>query len=316
MACVVAVTVGLFAASFARSADFPAHADAVARVSVASGAVDVVVDVGRDPLALAIAGGSIWVHNVEDGTLSRVDPATNGATVVRLGDVVGIAAAGEDLWAAYRGNRLARLDGRTGRIERTLRIGTTRLFKKRDAGFPTFTRDAVWLTVPVLGHGEARQRLVRVDPSSGRTTDSIPIPADPGPPAAAGRFLWIIGRYRNVLARIDTTTRRVSTVPTGFMPSGVAVGAKSIWVTHDFGRSVWRFDPASLRVRARIAMGERARGVAFGKGRVWVATETGLRAIDPRTNRVVSRLQLSAPAGNDGPIGVGLLDDGVWVSIE
>ena len=142
------------------------------------------------------------------------------------------------------------------------------------------------------------------------------IPADPAPPLVAGRYLWILGRYDYVVTRFDTITRRVRIVPTGNIPFAAAAGAGSIWVAHDFERAVWRLDPASMRVRARIGMGERARGVAFGRGRVWVATETGLRVVDPEPNRVVSRVTLSALRPDDGPIGIALLGPNVWISIE
>ena len=100
------------------------------------------------------------------------------------------------------------------------------------------------------------------------------------------------------------------------LPFGVASGAGSLWVAHDFGRSIWRIDPRSLRVLARIKLGQRTRGVAYGRGRVWATTETDLVALDPRTNRVVRRTTLSVPRQDDGPIGVAVLGGTVWVSVE
>ena len=314
--CAIAISVALSAVPLAQSVNGPAQPDVVLEVNASTGSVENVIRVGKDPLSLTIAGGTVWVHDVEDGTLSRIDRASNVATVISLRDVVSMAAAGDDVCAAYEGNRLARLDGRTGKVERTLRIGSKRLFKKRDAGFVAFARGAVWVTIPVLGRNEAPQRLVRIEQTTGALTANVSIPADPAPPLVAGRYLWIVGRYANVISRLDMTTRRLRTVPVGPFPFVAAAGAGSIWVAHDYGRAVWRLDPVSLHVRARIAVGARARGVAFGRARVWVTTETGLSAIDPKANRVVNRWTLTQLRVDDGPIGVGVLNGSVWVSVE
>jgi streptogramin lyase len=165
--CALAVCVGLGIPPLAQSVDPAAGPDTVVNLDADTLAVRDVVPVGQDPLSLAVAGGSVWTHNVEDGTLSRIDPARNSATVIKLGEIVGMASTGEDLWVAYRGNRLALLDGRTGRVERTLRIGSKRLFRKREAGFVAYAHGALWVTLPVLGKNQARQQLVRIDPMSG-----------------------------------------------------------------------------------------------------------------------------------------------------
>src|SRR6185437_12046545 len=109
----------------------------------------------------------------------------------------------------------------------------------------------------------------------------------------AGRYLWLLDRVDYTVMRVDMETLRTRSAPVGTLPFGAAAGAGSIWIAHDFGRAVWRLDQESLAVRARIKLGERVRGVTFGRGLVWVTTETALRAIDPKTNRLVRRIVLS-----------------------
>ena len=50
---------------------------------------------GSGPRALAVSDGSIWVANEGDGTVSRIDPATNKALVIKVGSEPDAIAAGE-----------------------------------------------------------------------------------------------------------------------------------------------------------------------------------------------------------------------------
>jgi hypothetical protein len=249
---------------------------------------------------------------VASGALAVGEPPGRPNT----GETVGITSARRDVWIAYGGNRIARLDGRTGLVESSIRVGSSRLFAIRDSGALAFAQGSLWLTVPVLGQNDRVQRLFRIDPGSGRVTARIPINKDPAAPVVAGRYLWLLDRIDYSVMRVDTATLATRSVSVGTLPFGAAPGAGSIWIAHDFERGVWRLDPVSMRVQARVKLGERVRGVAFGHGLVWATTETSLRAIDPRTNRPRRRIVLSEPRHGDGPIGVGVLGSSIWVSAE
>ena len=56
----------------------PLHAD--------SGTAAQTIGVGNGPTAVAIGEGSIWVANSQDGTVSRIDPATSSVSDT-IGDV-------------------------------------------------------------------------------------------------------------------------------------------------------------------------------------------------------------------------------------
>jgi hypothetical protein len=119
----------------------------------------------------------------------------------------------------------------------------------------TFGAGALWMA--------AGDRLLRIDPVSGRIAASIPIaPKDSG-------------------------------------PAGVAFGAGAVWVPVAVPGSVWRVDPASNKVVARIPLGESLAGfigVAVSDGTVWITSgeQRGgiLIRVDSRRNRVTARLPL------------------------
>jgi DNA-binding SARP family transcriptional activator/DNA-binding beta-propeller fold protein YncE len=77
---------------------------ALRRVDPHSRLVQATIAVGSDPVAVAAAGGSIWVASRTDGMVERVDPARNRVveTIAVGAKPVALAAAGNGVWVAAR----------------------------------------------------------------------------------------------------------------------------------------------------------------------------------------------------------------------
>ena len=66
-----------------------------------TGAVRSTVRVGRIPGAIAVSGGTVWVANTRDGTVSRIDSETLDVTTIRVGGKPGGLAATQDgVWVS------------------------------------------------------------------------------------------------------------------------------------------------------------------------------------------------------------------------
>ena len=76
------------------------------------------IAVGPNPAAVAVGEGAVWVLN-GNGTITRVDPATNKATAtITLGSDSAngeIAAGAGSVWVSVPGAPLIRIDPRTNR---------------------------------------------------------------------------------------------------------------------------------------------------------------------------------------------------------
>jgi DNA-binding beta-propeller fold protein YncE len=265
-----------------------------------------------------VASGSVWTLNLGDGTVSRVDPATNQATTASTGVVVGMTSDGEDLWMAVDGSTLVRIDGATGEERASVQLGAQPLFALRDAGFLAVGDDAIWLTVPRLGREEAPQMLWRIDPATGHVIAKIRLGPNPLTPVSDGGYLWIITMTgaRGEMHRVDMRSDRVTEVQVGDQPWGLAVGAGSLWVGHQSDLQVWRLDRRTGETVAKVQISDAARGVGYGGGLVWVTTETGLISIDPSTNEVIRTIDLIARTLEKGPTDVAYLAGSVWVTVE
>src|SRR5919106_3554325 len=131
----------------------------VVRIDAVTGETLAVIPVGEEPSLLRVASGHPWTMNFGDGSLSRIDPETNTAITVDVGEVAGLASDGRDIWVAVDGRRVMRLDGATGERELSLKIATDQIFELGDAGFLATDGSDIWLTVPELGRRLADQSL-------------------------------------------------------------------------------------------------------------------------------------------------------------
>jgi sugar lactone lactonase YvrE len=288
----------------------------VVRVDARSGRVEAVVPVGVDPLQLVVAARQVWTMEFGEGTLARIDPGTNKAAAVDIGEAAGMASDGDDIWVAANGKTLVRLDGASGRQERVLKLAKKPLFELRDAGFLTVSSGSIWLTIPVLGDNSADQTLWRIDPQTGAVKARAPLLANPVSLAADARYVWVANIDGGKVTRVEVATNTAKNVAASIGPAGVATGAGSLWVSH-YVPEVWRIDPKTMRVQSKIHLDAgTTRGIAFGGGRVWVSTESRVVALDPATNAVVQTIDLIEPKREMGPTAIAYLDGDLWVSIE
>ncbi|HET9849808.1 MAG TPA: hypothetical protein VFR68_14785 [Candidatus Dormibacteraeota bacterium] len=162
-----------------------------------------------------------------------------------------------------------------------------------DAGLVAITSNAAW--IPNAGSGT----ISKVDLRTNRVVATIPV-----------------GNHQAMLSTCagpDT----VHDVPHGSflirrceLPTAVAVGAGSVWVTKNDDNSVLRLDPATGQVQAVIPSGINLFGLAAGASGAWATDLSGsVVHIDAQSNRVVATLHISGE-----PSGLAVTDDAVWVA--
>ena len=168
-------------------------------------------------------------------------------------------------------------------------------------------------------------RSARQPAQAGRVVRTYPVPGAFNVATGYGA-VWVASWTTYRLTRADPRTGTLRSVAVGGTPSVpntlpfvVAVGAGSVWVSNPHEGRVYRVDPTTLRVTARIRVGQEPWGIAFGEGFLWVADHRGpehgaLVQVDPRSQRVVRRLPLGPGAQGPGHVAVG--DGAVWVAVD
>jgi hypothetical protein len=170
----------------------------------------------------------------------------------------------------------------------------------RAFGLAAGPRDVLAVSVPTRGlvTGPSGPRLLhRIDPRANRLSDPVVrLECDPGI-AIGSDAIWMTDPCTGILVRRDRRMLR----PTESLPVPCwhrwcvpVLGFKSVWLVG--GQRVLRIEPQTLRVVASL----RVRGLAavVGAGAVWVldygdGTRGAVRKIDPRTNRVVDRIEIA-----------------------
>ena len=103
--------------------------DTLVELDAATGELVRVVAVGPDPLIAVPATDSVWTLNLDDSTVTRVDAGTGAASTPEVGEAVGIASDGANVWVATDGRLLTQVEGTTGVRLRSIpkRAGCSRL---------------------------------------------------------------------------------------------------------------------------------------------------------------------------------------------
>jgi serine/threonine-protein kinase len=105
---------------------------------------------------------------------------------------------------------------------------------------------------------------------------------------------WVT-TMNQTLVRVSLPTRQVTRIEhLPWVPGDVATAGNAVWVVHDIGQEVIRFDARTGRVAGRFDIhgdpsGANSDGVAYADGSLWLSRLTGVVRVDPRTGRVVHR---------------------------
>jgi len=208
-------------------------ADAVIRVDARTDAVVARIPLGgtRFPGSgqILVGGGTVWV--VQGSSVSRVEPATNTATVVHRPGVWMTAYGEDSLWVKTgpSGNEVERVVPSTNAT--LSRFGTGALGRGTccDGGF-SFGAGAVW-TRPARDH-----RIFKLNSDDGHLIGSVNLGRTVNGVAFGEGAMWILGEDNTVL-RVDPRSERLTKTLQLDVPIAsaqlhrlIAAGEGAVWV--------------------------------------------------------------------------------------
>ncbi len=258
------------------------------------------------------ADGSLWVANLDDDTVSRIDPADGSlVSTISTGTAAAALAAGRDsVWAIGADGVVLRID--PGFNEVVDRIQTVRRGSVPGglhmAGAVAATADTVWA---VSGGSLSTARLFHVDPTTKRGTPVVATGIGPTSIALGFGDVWVTDSIENTVSRIDPEGFVEVAIPAGGGANAVAVGEGAVWVVDSVGDRVVRIDPATNAQTTPIQVGRYPVGIAVGSGAVWVTNRDDgtVSRIDPASNLVVNTIGVGA-----NPAGIVAAAGSIWVT--
>jgi YVTN family beta-propeller protein len=275
--------------------------ETLARVDPTSRQIVDRIGLSQIPTQLAFGHNSLWVASAigDRGVVSRVDPhlrAVVAQQTVRVGfgstddrfasaTPTAIAASAAGLFTNDMHSGIWRLTsaGRT----RTFHLGASHSVDGLAAG-----AGALWVA------SGADDRVLRLDPATGRVVATIPVAAvaharlaSPYGIAVGDGAVWVTNALAGTVSRIDPRVNAVAaTITVGRRPTRLAVGAGAVWVLNAGDGSVSKIDPARSAVTATIKVGGDLTGINAGAGGVWVTVAGG----PPHASRPLSPGPISA----------------------
>ena len=273
--------------------------NSVAAIDARSDRVVGAAPVGTRPGAIAFGSGSLWVANLDDQTISRVDPGTlqtlqddsrfaepptgsRGERRRRLGGRAECQSARQA--SVLRQPRSTRSSTRVGvdgaRSATSCRAGPVRVAAQGDIGVGR----AVRRPADAAGRSDRARVGQQLDPNASPTAIAVGDGAE-----------WLTDSEADNVIRVDPTGL-VTPIAVGNGPTAIAVGDGGVWVADSLDDAVVRIDPGTRAVTTTIPVGRSPAGVAVGAGSVWVANsgDGTVTRIDPRTDKVARRSRSAA----------------------
>ena len=296
----------------------PPGPDTIARINQAGEGFDTQVSAGARafPEDMVFGGSSLWIANVGNRTLLRLDPEGGGDTEVfgTASAPTGVAFADGQVWVTY---------GFVSDPSRAVDVldPADALFGPADiavpnGSYPIAAGDGALWIADVLG-----STIVRHELASG-STSSIELPKSSGPTSLdlGGGALWVAAGRQPLVFRIDTAesgqpAERFSTG--GDVPTALSVAPDgTVWIVEREADSVLALT-ASGTTRVDVVLGDRCDGpsaVEATEDAIWVSCSTSSTVVRlrPTDGSIAASL---AVEGDPGPMAT----DGsgaVWVGIR
>ncbi len=284
------------------------RANSVAVVDPANGRVVEDIQVGTRPGPVTFGAGSVWVGNLDDGTVSRIDARER--TVLHnipLEDrtPTGLAFGIGAVWVAHglRG-QVSRIDPQFDDVSDPIQVVDAGLGGSSNGAVAT-GEGSVWA---VFGDST----LARIEPDTGQVekTRAGQLPAGI---VVSGGSVWVSNSGDANVTRYNPTAFQedIGNPTVGRRPTGIAAG-EAIWVANSAGDSVSRIDPNDVAV-VTVPVGKGPSTIAVRPDAVWVVnTDDGtLSRIDPETNKE----ERTFPIGQ-APVGIVFAEGLLWVTVQ
>ncbi len=163
------------------------------------------------------------------------------------------------------------------------------------------------------------QTLTRMNPSTNKVDLTVPVNiASHGEGSIAVRegFVWFVSNedgHAGTLLQMSPQGRIRGKVAVGADSAVVVAAFGSIWVTSSGEGRIYRVNPITREIIAKISVPDTPRFTTIGDGSVWVLSQSdgSVSRIDPAQNKVIATIQVKVPgAGGDIAYGGGY----IWVA--
>jgi YVTN family beta-propeller protein len=273
------------------------------------------IQVGLRPGPVAVDGGAVWIGNLDERTLTKIDAerrAGGGTYPLENRTPTGIAVGAGSVWVAHGAlGKLSAVDPEFGQVTKTIDVAGEALGSAN--GSVAVGAGAVWAV-----YGDST--LARIDPDDIVVTGRTLTGSAPAGIVVASGDVWVVNADSATVQRFQPETFEQGPLgtPTSVAqrPTAIAAGGGAVWVANTGADTITRIEPGTAGAAPTtesIRVGDAPTALAVGGGSVWVANagDGTVSRIDLEKREVVETIHVgNAPAGLAFGGGV------VWVSVQ
>jgi DNA-binding beta-propeller fold protein YncE len=315
----------------------------VVRIDPATNKVVAAIAAPPDQIGLAVGKAAIWVATNHEYGLIGIDPTSDStlpAAPQVPGRVEGLAVAGATVAVVTEPPRAALTVLGPRCLFPSTGYCTTLLRQRRGTRYTSR-----WLTPRLASDGRAiwvadptRSTVGRIDRNHLKIVDTVRIQTlvqrhrmELDGLAVGAGGVWVTGAALRTIVhrssgvtyfeevpvaaylwRVDPSTRRVvARIRLPRPADSIAVGAGAVWITGGGRPAIWRIDPARNRIDGRIDVGGTASGIAVGYGSLWVGDPQ--LGVVSRVDAKTHRVLQTIQVGRD-PQQIAIGFGAVWVT--
>jgi YVTN family beta-propeller protein len=273
------------------------------------------VQVGLRPGPVAVANGAVWIGNLDERTLTKIDVkrrTVGGTYPLDNRTPTGVAVGAGSVWVAHGAlGKLAAVDPEFGQVTKTIDVAGEALGSSN--GSVAVGAGAVWAV-----YGDST--LARIDPIDVKVTGRTTTGAAPSGIVVAGGYVWVVNTDSATVQRFQPQTFEQGPLgtPTSVAqrPTAIAAGEGAVWVANTGADTITRIElgtAGAAPTTESSRVGNAPTAVAVGAGAVWVANsgDGTVSRIDLVKREVVETIQV----GN-APSGIAFGSGAVWISVQ
>ncbi len=301
---VAAVVVPLLA--FGGSSETAVAANSVVALN-ASGSIVATVPVGARPVAITSGEGALWVANLDDQSVTRVDTSSRQAVrTIPIGDApTALAATRTAVWVTDGTGDVSQIDPRYDRLSSTRSLAASGSFFRGTVRPMLAAFGSIWIVHPD-GY------VLRIDADSARGVGSVGVGNAPSAIAAGAGSVWVTNSADGTVTRIDPATLVTTTIPVGHGPAAVAVNAAGAWIANAGDNTLVRVDTGTNAVVGTTRVGDGPTALLATPTALWVANgrDGTVMRLDPRSGTLTKTIGIG-----ETPDALAFAAGQVWVGV-
>jgi DNA-binding SARP family transcriptional activator/DNA-binding beta-propeller fold protein YncE len=305
VALALAVVVTAIAGGHGNAAIIPIRANMLLRLDPRTNRVVASIPIARDAAALDATPDALWIASERERIVSRIDLKTLQVTTIGEPHPVGFLAHDDNgnIYASGWDYPLVwQINPRTVQPVRSFRVKTRALGLSVGGG-------SLWVA------DRLANAVTRIDLASKRVVATIHVGVDPLVSTFGFGSLWVADGDSGTVAVLQPGLAKPLIVRGIPSPYGISAAAGGVWVASNGTHSVYRIDPDTRAIIARINLHtptDFLTTVSAGPHGVWAIEDHDLVRINPANDTLAASIHF--PPGTE-PKAVAATPGAVWVTV-